>query len=215
MSHGNGVGDGWPPSAGRLVRVLFLLSVPEFCVPPLVLLWPKFDSSGVSLFVSFQLSVSGSQHVSLVPMAFPGRSAGEYTLKGVVFVPSAWSQLVSGACESDPKDIVFEVSGGAGRCETDTEDIVSEVSVGAERCGADSKDMVFEASGIPGLCKGSFKLCLVSKLFLQAQCFCFMTTLVVSGIFWKWISGVWQLGSCIFGHVLGLRIVALSCSNDW
>ena len=69
MSHGNGVGDGWPPSAGRLVRVLFLLSVPEFCVPPLVLLWPKFDSPGASLFVSFQLSVSGSQDFSLVPMA--------------------------------------------------------------------------------------------------------------------------------------------------
>ena len=53
MSHGNGVGDGWPPSAGRLVRVLFLLSVPEFCVPPLVLLWPKFGCVSV-LFVPYE-----------------------------------------------------------------------------------------------------------------------------------------------------------------
>ena len=93
------------------------------------------------------------------------------------------------------------------------------MSVGAERCG------LFLASGILG--KGSFKLCLVSKLFLQAQCFCFMTTLVVSGILWKWNCGVWQLGRRIlllfvryvyclfssgFGHVLGLRIVALSAA---
>ena len=114
MSHDNGVGDGWLLSAGRLVHVLFLLSVPEFCVPPLVLLWPKFDSPGVSLFFSFHTSVSGSQVFSLVPMAVVGRSAGESTLKGVVFVPAAWSLLVSGACETDPKVIVFEVSGGAG-----------------------------------------------------------------------------------------------------
>ena len=34
MSHGNGVVDGWPPSAGRLVLVWLLLFVSEFCVPP-------------------------------------------------------------------------------------------------------------------------------------------------------------------------------------
>ena len=61
MSHGNGVGDGWPPSAGRLVLVWLLLFVPEFCVPPLVLLWPKFDSPDASLSFSFLVSVSGSQ----------------------------------------------------------------------------------------------------------------------------------------------------------
>ena len=62
-------------------------------MPPWVLFWPKFDSPGASLFFSFHMSVSRSQVFSLVPMAVDGRSAGENTLKGVDFVPAAWSLL--------------------------------------------------------------------------------------------------------------------------
>ena len=113
MSHGHGVGDGWPLSAGRLVLVWLLLFVPEFCVPPFMLPWPKFDSPGASLSFSFLLSVSGSQVFSLVSMAVVGCSAGENTLKDFVFVPAARSLLVSGLCETDPKDMVSEVSGCA------------------------------------------------------------------------------------------------------
>ena len=179
----HGVGDGWPPSAGRLVLGWLLLSVPEFCVPPLVLLWPKFDYPCAPLFFSFLMSVSGSQVCSLVPMAVDGRTAGKNTLKGSVFVPAAWSLLVSGVCETVPKDMVFEVSGGAGRCE------------------ADSQDMVSEAPGNPGCCKGSSRLSLVSKWFSQAQCFCFMATLVVSGF-------------CENGMVENGSLVAASCCSS-
>ena len=122
--------------------------------------------------------------------------------------------------ETDPTDIVFEVSGGAGRCEADTEVVVCEVSVGAERCEADSEDTVFEASGIPCLCKGSFQAMFGVS---PGPVFLFHGNAGSFWIFWKWNSGEWQLGSCIllflvryvycflssgFGHVLGLRIVA-------
>ena len=65
------------------------------------------------------MSASGSKVFSLVPMAVDGRSAGENILKDVVFVLAALSLLVSGLCETDPKDMVSEVSVGAGRCESE------------------------------------------------------------------------------------------------
>ena len=129
----DGVGDGWPPSTGRLVLVWLLMFVPEFCVPPLVLLWPKIDSPGASLSFSFLVSVSGSQFFSQVPTptlstAFDGRPAGENNLKDVLFVPAAPSLLVFGLCETDSKDMVSEAFFGAGRCEADPEEMVSEAS---------------------------------------------------------------------------------------
>ena len=62
----------------------------------------------------------------------------------------------------------------------------------------DPKDMVSEAPGDAGCCQGSFRQSLVFvKCFSQAQCFCFMATLVVSGVFRICTVGEWQLGSCI------------------
>ena len=171
----------------RLVLVWLLLFVPEFCVPPLVLLWPKFDSPGASLSCSFLMSASGSQVFSLVPMAVDGRSAGENILKDVVFVLAALSLLVSGLCETDPKDMVSEVSVGAGRCESD-------------------------APGNAGCCQGSFSQSLMFVTwFSQAQCFCFMATL------WfldfpdlEW----WRTAAWLLHHVVPLSSFATSWRNS-
>ena len=77
----------------------------------------------------------------------------------------------------------------------------------------DPKDMVSEAPGNAGCCQGSFRQCLVFvKWFSQAQCFCFMATLVVSVFFpglYCWRMAAWQLH-----HVVPLSSFATSWRNS-
>ena len=117
--------------------LLFLLALGFGAVSGLC---AKFGMSvfppGLSLSLSFLMSVSGSQDLLQVPTP-------TLCMASVRILAEA----ASGLCEVHSEDMVSEASGGAWWCEADLRDVVSEAS-GVAGCGeADSKDSVSETCG--------------------------------------------------------------------